>query len=563
MNGPPNPPSLRVVEDDRHRTEEALAVAPALGRVLASIEHDRRPELPADPTLQSVTRALGHVLVVLDREHRIVFGSVPPGWTRASGHADVRPGAKLIEAFGPRAAAAIEQAAEQALSQPEPSTIDWATVRDGHRRVASASVTRRLDERGQTVGTTAVIRDETARYEAEQHTADLEQRLAQTQRLDTLGTLVSGIAHDFNNILMPILLAGGDLEEQVAGRPEFAEVAEILEAAERGRDIVRRLLTFAREPTGHEATTVELADVIRDALRLARASIPVTTRITDDVPTTVGSIEGEAIQVHQVVMNLVLNAHQARSSDQAHVRVSVAAVELAPVDLARHPRLSEGRHIRLTVTDDGTGITPDVLPKIFDPFYSTKHTSEGTGLGLAVVLGIVKAQGGSIRVDSEPGMGTTFEVLWPLAQQQQTEPKCEPVVVVEGTGETILCVDDEGAVLRAIGRALRRLGYTVLTADNATDALQACADARSPIDLVITDLTMPGITGLALASELKTRHPDVSIILSSGVTVPPGQTDIDALLPKPYTIGELSEVVARVLGRPAPRDRLRIATPSG
>ncbi len=383
----------------------------------------------------------------------------------------------------------------------------------------------------------------------------LQAQLVQAQKMEAIGTLAGGIAHDFNNILMGILgnaeMAKDELE---AWNPVHAYLAEILRATHRARDVVQRILTFSRkrEP---ERRAASLAQIIEDAAILLRASLPATIELTLELAEDAPPIDADPGQIHQVVMNLVTNAAQAIGAGRGTITIRESIVDVDP-ELARtHVRLAERRYLRLSVYDTGRGMDRDTLARIFEPFFTTKAPGEGTGLGLAVVHGIVEEHEGVIVVDSDLGRGTVFHVYLPAIERVALTPPGPTSAIPLGRGQHVLLVDDEPAIVRVGRQMLERLGYRVTAVDSARAAVEAFAAAPGSFDLVLSDLTMPEQTGLDLCQRLRLIHPTVSFVLASGhpdvldAACPPG---VDAILSKPFATARLAHVLDRILRPPVP-----------
>ncbi|MBN2233032.1 MAG: PAS domain S-box protein [Deltaproteobacteria bacterium] len=343
----------------------------------------------------------------------------------------------------------------------------------------------------------------------------LEHQLFQAQKMEIIGTLAGGIAHDFNNILGAILgyaeLAAEELPET---SPVRHKLDQILLAARRARDLVRQILTFSRIDAG-AGRPLQPQPIIRECLRFIRASAPRTITITQDIATDGSVIMADPGRLHQLTMNLCTNAVQAMEEIGGTLRVSLENVFLDRGQLAEYPGIAPGNFIRLTVGDTGTGIDREHLHRIFDPYFTTKGTGQGTGLGLAVVQGIVRSSGGFVSVDSTPGKGSTFTVMLPAHRGKEREIAAEPAPPATGN-EMVLLVDDEKPVAEVAEQILVRLGYRVTATTSSREALALFHRRPEDFDVVITDLTMPGMTGIQLAEEILATAPGMPIILCTG-----------------------------------------------
>jgi two-component system cell cycle sensor histidine kinase/response regulator CckA len=386
--------------------------------------------------------------------------------------------------------------------------------------------------------------DEEARIEAETH-------LRQSQKMEALGTLAGGIAHDFNNILSGIL-GFAQLAQMHCPQGDRMEryINQICAASDRAKDLISQILAFSRQGQA-EKTPVSLSRVINEALKLIEASIPSTIEIRRHIGSNLGFVFADEIQIHQVIMNLCTNAYQAMRKNGGVLDISLVPLTLNDHDARNFPDLHPGRYLKLVVADTGCGMQADVLNRIFEPYFTTKKAREGTGMGLSMVHGIVKDHGGSIKVCSESGVGTTFLVLFPVADTDREQVAVSLDSLPTGK-ERILFVDDEELLIEFGKETLERLGYVVDTRASSIDALEAFRACPQKYDLVISDFTMPKMTGENLAKAIKKRRPDIPIILCSGFSarISPDtitRIGISDVLMKPVTISDLANSVRCVL----------------
>jgi signal transduction histidine kinase/CheY-like chemotaxis protein len=343
-----------------------------------------------------------------------------------------------------------------------------------------------------------------------------ERQLQQVLKIQAIGTLAGGIAHDFNNILFPIVgyteLTMDEVPEDSMARQNLEE---ILKAANRARDLVQQILTFSRQ-SGQEREPIKIQYIINEAFKLLRASIPATIEIVHDLDETCGAIIGDATQIHQVVMNLCTNAYQSMQESGGRLEIRLKEVDISYADTIERVGLKPGRHAELTVRDEGQGMDPAVMDRIFEPYYTTKAPGKGTGLGLSVIHGIVKNHGGDITVTSTPGSGSTFSVYLPIIDEIQIETKTVASGKVAEGSEHILLVDDEEQIIAMERQILERLGYQVTSSTDSNKALEVFAQHPDDFDLVITDMTMPRLTGDRLAQKLIDIKPSIPVILCTG-----------------------------------------------
>ena len=377
----------------------------------------------------------------------------------------------------------------------------------------------------------------------------LEAQVRRAQKMEAIGTLAGGIAHDFNNILAIILgyssLAIMDLAEDDPMRPT---IQEITRAGNRAKELVQQILTFSRQRE-QERSPLYLQPIVKEALKLLRSSVASTIEIRDSTDPTAGPVLSEPSQVHQVLMNLCTNAEHAMRETGGLLEVALDSVVVdAAAGLAMG--VEPGGYTRLTVSDTGHGVTPDVLERMFDPFFTTKDVSEGTGMGLAVVHGIVTSQGGSITVDSAPAKGTRIQVYLPRLPDVEAEGDDAPAHSTRGS-EHVLFVDDEETLVLMAQEMLQRLGYRVSVCSSSRAALEAFAAGPGDFDLLITDQTMPHMTGDALARAVRKIRPDLPIILCTGFSYTmshekAAEQGIDAFVLKPLTLRDLGAAVRKV-----------------
>lgn len=397
----------------------------------------------------------------------------------------------------------------------------------------------------------AIALDITERKRMEKEKARLEAQVIQSQKLETIGTLAGGIAHDFNNILAPIIWYTEMIVNDDDNDEEIREdLRHVLKAANRAKDLVQQILTFGRLGEA-ERSSVQIQLVIDEAIKLLRASLPATIEIKKEVDTKADPVLADHTQVHQVVMNLCTNAYHAMRQSGGILKVGLCIKHFEEEDLELGTTLKPGRWVELTVSDTGHGMDPTTMDRIFEPFFTTKRVDEGTGLGLSVIHGIVMTHGGHIQVNSKPGAGTTFSVyLPPINYDMEISDKHE-VVLAEGN-ERILFVDDEDEIVRTGKLMLERFGYHVTATTSSMQALSIFRERPEDFDLVITDQTMPQITGMRLAEEMHTVRDDVPIVLSTGFSEEAAEerwkeAGICRLVMKPVVGRDLHRIIRSIL----------------
>ena len=380
----------------------------------------------------------------------------------------------------------------------------------------------------------------------------VEQQLRQVQKIEAIGTLAGGIAHDFNNVLAAIIgFSQIALDRTPEGSPVRSHMERVLAAGMRGRDLVKQILAFSRKAE-QEKQPLKLAAVVREALMLLRATLPSTIDIRTNLQNETGYVLADPTQMQQVIMNLCTNAAHAMRQKGGRIFVDLAGFSFSSPGDAPHPTMSPRSYARLSVTDTGEGMPPEIIEHVFDPFFTTKPAGEGTGLGLSVVHGIVASHGGTITVSSEQGLGSTFTVYLPELLEEQSRDFTDEGSPVPRGHERILFIDDEED-LAAIGdEMLTDLGYRVISKSGARGALTLFRLDPSRFDLVITDQTMPGITGEELVKEILAIKADMPIIMCTGFS---HLVDADAakaagvraFAMKPLTKGEIARTIRKVL----------------
>ena len=382
----------------------------------------------------------------------------------------------------------------------------------------------------------------------------LENQLAQAQKMEAIGTLAGGIAHDFNNILGAIIGYTEIASLQVPEDEKAKEsLKEVLKAGHRARDLVKQILAFSRKGE-QERIPMQISPIVKEALKLLRSSLPTTIEIRQNIESDTGIVEADPTQIHQILMNLCTNAAHAMREEGGVLEVEIRNVEVGRWDSeSGYLDMTPGPYLLLAVGDTGEGMTPEVRARIFDPYFTTKEKGVGTGLGLAVVHGIVKAYGGTIRAYSEPGKGTTFHVYLPRIKEAEepAEDVSSPGVIPAGQ-ERILYVDDEPALVGIAKQILERLGYQVTTRTSSLEALELFKAKPDRFDLVITDMTMPNMTGDKLSRELMQIRPDIPVIICTGYSERISEEKVKvmgirAFAMKPLIMADLAKTVRNVL----------------
>ncbi len=387
--------------------------------------------------------------------------------------------------------------------------------------------------------------------EGETERLRLLQQLQRSQRLEAIGTLASGIAHDFNNILAVVI---GCTELALLRTPKESKAWQSLEmvlsAGQRAKDLVKQILAFSRQ-SEEERKPIQITRTVKEVLKFMRASLPATIEIREDIDSDSGAILADPVQIHQIVMNLCTNAHHAMSEKGGVLEVKLMSVNLGPGEDAVHPDLKPGPYVKVTVKDTGCGMDEATKVKIFDPYFTTKAKGVGTGLGLAVVHGLVQNHGGAITVESEAGKGSVFNLYFPAIQKEAVEETLIQETMPLGR-EHILLVDDEPVLLDMSREMLEYLGYSVETRTSSVEALALFSAQPNRFDLVITDMTMPFMTGDKLAKELLRIRADIPIVVCTGYSerIQDEQakaTGIRAFVMKPILMAKMAKAIRDAL----------------
>ena len=412
------------------------------------------------------------------------------------------------------------------------------STKDGKEIVVESRWTLVRDDRGNAKSILVINTDVTDKRK-------VEAQFLRAQRMESIGTLASGIAHDFNNLLSPILMSIQLLKAKNTDETSLRLISMLQASAERGAGLVKQVLSFARGIEG-ERIALQPLHLIKEIVKLLKDTLPKSIEVEFEASEDLSLVAGDATQLHQVLMNLFVNARDAMpAGGKLIIRAENIHIDdnYARMNLEAKP----GRFVLITIADTGMGISPEVINRIFEPFFTTKELSKGTGLGLSTVLAIVKSHDGFINVYSEPGRGTQFKIYLPVAGSVSPGMADSSTLLKAGNGELILVVDDELAIREIAKGTLEAYGYRALTASDGTEAVALYAQHKNEIKVVLTDIMMPYMDGLLTIRALQKLNPNVRIIASSGLAENSKIEGVRGFLPKPYTAERLLNTLAEVI----------------
>ncbi len=436
---------------------------------------------------------------------------------------------------------------EQALSSKENFNMEFRAAKsDGQAPWVETQARLMCNPEGRPVRVVGVVRDVTEKKR-------LEAETYRSQRLESIGALASGIAHDLNNVLAPILMALHTLQQRFTDENSQRWLSLIYKSAERGRDLIEQMIAFAKGASG-ERIPLQLNHLVEDLANILRETLPRDVELEIKLPEDLWSIIGDATQIHQVLMNLSINARDAMPQG-GHLAITAENVCLGESEIRLHSEVKPGRFIRITVADTGIGISPQIIDRIFDPFFTTKEKGKGSGLGLSTALGIVRGHGGFVDVLSEQSRGATFHIYLPareMAPPSKTESQMHQPL--NGHGELILLVDDEPDICEVAKHTLESYGYRVMAALDGHEAVEIFRRHQHEIKVVLTDMMMPNLDGPATIRELKSIDPQIRIIATSGIRSTgklseASEAGVNIFLPKPFTADTLLSALAEIINR--------------
>lgn len=535
----------RILETARLPFIFSEAVGSAVLGVCTDVTDLEKAEADRTRLVTAIEQAVESVLIC-DPVGRILYAN--PAFEEASGYERTRVVGKPVDLLR------CEHEADMRKTTIGGGIWQGRTAykkRSGERYTADVTVSPVFDSEGNVNNYVVVSRDVTREVE-------LEERLRHAQKMEALGTLAGGIAHDFNNLLYAmrgfIELARDDVgAESTTGTC----LGEALDAAKRATDLVSQILTFSRQ-SEQQRLPSRIQSIVREALRLVRGSLPATIEVRQDLDNDAPPVLADPSQIHQVLMNLCTNAYHAMREDGGVLSVTLRQRPNSPALQQDFPEIGEQDCVELIVSDTGHGMSDEIRARIFDPYFTTKKPGEGTGLGLSTVLGAVDSHSGAIKVESIPGSGSSFRVVLPVLDDTAARPEQQGRESAEPSGnETVMIIDDEHALVRLVSNWLKNLGYSVQGFTDSTEALSFFREHTGEIDIVITDQTMPRMTGLSLTKKLLELRPDLPIVLCTGYSESVDESaaksvGVKEFLLKPMERRELSLALRRALdGTPA------------
>ncbi len=513
--------------------------------VVKDIDDIRKAQAEHDRLATAVDQAAERV-VITDPDGKIVY--VNPAFEISTGYT-------RDEAIGQYAAIISSGKHDSSFYEDMWKTISGGNVwrgriinkhKDGYMIHEQSTITPVKDSGGTIVNYVQIATDITAEE-------NLRDQLAQSQKMEAIGTLASGIAHDFNNIVQAIMgyteLVMDDLPVESRA---YINLEKVMAAAQRSGEMVKQILTFSRRSTS-EVTTIDIGPLTKEGLKFLRAAIPANIEIKENIKPNLGKILANPTQIHQVLMNLCINAAQAIKAEKGAILVELDQLDLDISFTSYNPPLLPGKHLRLSVSDTGSGIAPNIVDKIFDPYFTTKESGKGTGLGLSVVHGILVSYNGAITVNSDPGKGATFCVYFPVVDDPGEGDNRDSGSKERPCGsEQVLVIDDETILVELVASKLKRLGYNVTATTDPQEALRLLVESPQKFDVVVTDMMMPKMSGIELAQKISTSWPALPVVICTGwgeliSNEQIKKAGIRAIVRKPAARDEIAQAIRMVL----------------
>lgn len=512
--------------------------------------------------LKTTLNSMGDGVIIADRNGHVTYlnpvASALTGWDLNK--APNKPIADIFHIVNEQTNDPIGDSLKKVISKKTAIKLDGnieLISKNGHRWPVSDSIAPIFDHDNNLLGIVLIFRETTAQRDAEKEKSNLEAQLRQVFKMEVIGTMAGGIAHDFNNILAIILgnadMAIDDIPE--GNRAKF-NIEQIVKAGSRAKELVKQILSFSRKDAGNKKPSY-LCQLIEENMKSLRSTIPTSVNLTISIPeackneiSKCSMVLVDPTQIHQLLLNLCVNAVQAMD-EKGQLKVEIKEVDFSGKVPKHFHDLSPGKYEHIEVSDTGPGIKPEIIERIFDPFFTTKGDGKGTGMGLAVVHGIVENHEGRIFVESTPTQGTTFHIYIPITESRDEEIFIKNLYLPRGN-ERILFIDDEEMLAEIGKRLIERQGYSVTSTTDSVEALKLFKNNPSLFDLVITDQTMPNLTGAELAEEMLQLQPDLPVILCTGYSsridkIHARQKGIKEFVSKPLNRRETAQLIRKVL----------------
>ncbi len=480
-------------------------------------KHTQDKELlqKSEEKFKELANLLPQIVFEVDVQGTLIYSNQIGFETTGYSPEDINRGFNVSEIIVPDERGRLLKNITTIIAERIDSNNEYTLLRKNGTTFPGIIYSRPIIQNDVVVGLRGVVADISDRKKAEEEKLKLEGQLRQTYKMEAIGTMAGGIAHDFNNILA-IILGNADMakDDIPDGNPAKYNIDQIFEASNRAKDLVKQILTFSHQ-SEQQLLPVEPCSIIKESMKLFRSTTPATVCLVQNICEDYCMIMADPTQLRQLFMNLFSNAVHAMD-EKGTLGVTVAVVDFETGDIAHHSDLNHGRYLKFKVSDNGMGMNKNTQERIFDPFYTTKKVGEGTGMGLSIVLGIVKSHKGFIEVDSEPGAGTIFSIYFPVVEDMHVQNMERVTEEYSRGNERILFVDDEEMLAELGTRILRRQGYQVTVKTSSNDALETFKSDPGSFDLVITDQSMPNMSGSELSAELLNVRPDIPIILCTG-----------------------------------------------